>query len=106
SLALIGIYGVVAYTVAQRRMELALRLTLGATRTSVLAMVMQRGMRPVWFGLLGGLVLCLAASRAVRSLLFGVTPLDPVTIASATFACLLPAYAVVRIDPGKALRYE
>jgi predicted permease len=113
-LALIGIYGVVAYSVAQRRMELGLRLTLGATRNGLLAMVLRRGLWPVFLGLGAGLLLCLAISRFVRTLLFGVAPIDPFTIgavsvilsATAVLACLLPARAAATMDPAGVLRYE
>lgn len=114
ALALIGIYGVVAYNVAQRRPELGLRLALGATRGELLTMVLRGGFRPVLFGLGSGLLLYFTISRFIRSLLFGVTPLDPFTIsvasltllAAALLACLLPASSAVRVDPISVLRYE
>jgi len=113
-LALIGIYGVVMYNVTQRRMELGLRLALGATRSELLVMVLRRGLRPVLLGLGSGLLLSLAISHFVRSLLFGVAPNDPFTISivglvliiAAVLACLLPAHAAARMDAAMVLRYE
>ncbi len=114
ALALIGIYGVVAYNVSQRRAELGLRLALGASRSGLLAAVLGRAFRPVFCGLGSGLLLYIAISRFVRSLLFGVTPLDPLTISIASLlvlftalaACFLPARKAITMDALTVLRYE
>ena len=114
ALALIGIYGVVAYHVAQRRAEVAVRLALGATRSDVFRLLLQRGLRPVAVGLVAGVLAAAASARLIRSLLFGVQATDPLTmllvlavLACAAFsACVLPARRAVRLDPAITLRYE
>jgi putative ABC transport system permease protein len=114
ALALIGIYGVVAYSVAQRRAEIAIRVALGASRAAVVRLVLQRGLRPVLVGLIAGLIGAAGAAQLIRSLLFGVTAADPLTIlgvivllvTAAFCACALPARRASRTDPAIALRYE
>ena len=81
ALACIGIYGVVAYGVVRRRSESGIRMALGATGSDVRKMVIGQGMRPVLIGASAGLAVALVAARLVRTLLFGVSPADPVTIA-------------------------
>lgn len=111
-LAAIGIYGVIAYSVSQRVSELGIRLALGATPRNILGLVIAQGMKPVVVGLLIGLPLALAATRAIRSLLFGVNATDPVTFilnavvvtAIALLACWLPARRASRVAPMIALR--
>jgi putative ABC transport system permease protein len=113
-LALIGIYGVVAYNVAQRRTELGLRLALGAKSSELLTLILKRGLKPVFIGLSVGLVLCVACGSLIRGLLFGVTATDPVTVAAVTLtlsttaflACLMPSLGALRTDPATVLRYE
>jgi len=113
-LSLIGIYGVVSYNVIQRRTELGLRLALGSKRSELLALVLRRGFRPVLLGLGSGLLLSLSLGQFARSLLFGVTSVDPFTIAAVTLillltallACFLPAQAAVRMNPATILHYE
>ncbi|MBI3491188.1 MAG: hypothetical protein HY047_05300 [Acidobacteria bacterium] len=113
-LAALGIYGVLAYFVSQRSRELGIRLALGAGPQVLFALVIRQGMRPVAIGALGGLLGALALGGTVRSLLFGVAPLDPATYgsaigvlaANALAACALPAARATRVDPLKALRDE
>jgi putative ABC transport system permease protein len=113
-LAAIGIYGVVAFLVTQRTREIGIRMALGARAADVLRLVVREGMAPVVFGAGAGVVASLAATRAIRSLLFGVTPLDPISIAAAPallaavalVACYLPARRATRVDPLVALREE
>ena len=113
-LAALGIYGVVAYSVALRRRELGVRMALGARAAEVRSLVLRRGLRPVIAGLAVGLIAALAAGHLVRSLLFGVAPADPWTLggaAAALFsvalaACLAPAHRASALDPARILRDE
>jgi putative ABC transport system permease protein len=113
-LAAIGVYGVMAYSVAQRRVEIGVRLALGAAPRAVLLLVIGRA---IWLGL-GGVVLALPmgwlTGAALRSFLFGVTPLDPQVFVATTLvmfcvavgAAALPAIRASRLDPGATLRHE
>jgi putative ABC transport system permease protein len=113
-LAGVGIYGVLAYSVARRTHEIGIRMALGAARTDVLKLVLAQGFRFAFFGVLGGLVGALLLTRVLASLLFGVTPTDPATFALVTallalvgfLACYIPARRATRVDPMVALRYE
>jgi putative ABC transport system permease protein len=111
SLAVVGLYGVLAYYVAQRRREIGVRLAIGAPRGRILTWVLQRGMRLVAIGLLLGVAGAFAATRLIESLLFGVAATDTLTFAGvatlfvgvALFACLVPALRATRVDPIVAL---
>jgi len=113
-LALAGIFGVLAYTVRQRTSEIGVRLALGAGSGEILRLIMLQGMRPVLLGIGIGLAGSVALSRFLSSMLFGITPGDPVTYVTvaallagaAAIACYLPALRAVRIDPLVALRDE
>jgi putative ABC transport system permease protein len=113
-LALIGIYGVIAYSVAQRTHEIGVRMALGAERGTVVGMVVQQGMAIAAAGLLFGLAAALALTRVMTGLLYNVTPTDPATFAvviaalaaTALAACCGPALKAARVDPLVALRYE
>jgi predicted permease len=113
-LAALGIFGVVSYSVQQRRQELGIRTALGADWHDLLRMVLRQGMAPVVLGLTGGLITAAFAGRFISSLLFGVTPYDPLTISAiilivtvvALLACYIPARRAMRLDPMVALRYE
>jgi putative ABC transport system permease protein len=113
-LAAIGIYGVLAYSVEQRRQELGLRRALGAQVSDLRWMILRQGMTPVAIGLLCGIAASVVAGTLISSLLFGVTASDPFTIASvvlvvvaiALLACYLPARRSMNVDPMVALRYE
>jgi ABC-type antimicrobial peptide transport system permease subunit len=113
-LAVAGVYGVVAYTVARKTGEIGVRLALGATHGSVLGRAVVLGLRPVMVGVGLGLVGMIWVARLMSSLLVGVTGSDVVTYAAATFgllataalACYLPARQVLRVDPVIALRAE
>jgi predicted permease len=113
-LASLGIYGVVSYTVAQRTNEIGIRVALGAHTPAVYRMVLRQGLTPVIVGLLAGVAGALALGRLLTSLLFEVSPADPLTISAvivalasvAAFACTVPALRATRVDPMTALRYE
>jgi predicted permease len=114
ALASVGIYGVLAYLVTQRTREIGIRMALGARAADVVRLVLREGMGPVVLGGVAGMAAALAATRAIRTMLFGVTPLDPVSFAAAPallaivalLACYLPARRATRVDPLVALREE
>jgi len=114
ALASVGLYGVLSYAVSQRRRELGVRAALGAARGDLIALVVREGLLVTSIGLMLGLVGAAALTRVMQSLLFGVTPLDPVAFATAPvllgpvacIACLLPANRAARTDPAEALRAE
>lgn len=113
-IATCGLYGVMAYTVAQRRREIGVRLALGATRRDVLRLVLMRALRIVAAGLLVGLVGAAGVTRVLQSFLFGVTPTDGLVFVTVTLlltvvgllAAWLPAHRATRIDPWDAVRGE
>jgi ABC-type antimicrobial peptide transport system permease subunit len=111
-LAVIGIYGVLAYSVAERRRELGIRLALGAERADVLLLVVRQGLMLAAGGIAIGLVAALLLTRSMASLLYGVGAHDPATFAVAPmlFLCVallasyLPAQRATKVDPAKTLR--
>ena len=113
-LAALGIYGVLSYSVEQRRGELGIRMALGAQAGDLQSLVIRQGMTPVAVGLGCGLISALFLGRFVRSLLFGLSAQDPLTIvlvalviiAAAALACYFPAARMTRLDPLAALRCE
>lgn len=113
-LAAIGLYGVMSYTITRRRREIGVRVALGADGARVMRDVLGDGLRVVLAGVLIGSLGALGTVRLVKSLLFGVTPYDPVTLAGAALsliavaalACALPARRAARTDPMIALRAE
>jgi hypothetical protein len=114
ALAALGIYGVMAYAVAQRTREIGVRMALGAARRQVVSLVLGDAARVTGIGLLVGLAGGLALSRLMAGLLYGVTPGDPVTVLAVTLllatvaliACWLPARRAARVEPTTALRWE
>jgi predicted permease len=113
-LAVIGIYGVMAYAVAQRTREIGIRMALGAARADVLGLMLRQSLAVIGIGLVIGLGGAAAVTRYLRGMLFGITPLDPTTFvgvsllffAVATFATWMPTLRALRIDPLTALRRE
>jgi putative ABC transport system permease protein len=113
-LAVIGIYGVVSYCVTGRTHEIGIRMALGASRRTVLQAVLRREMAAVWMGLLAGVLIALSGGRVLGSMLYDVSPMDPLTfvgvacvlLAAALLASCIPAWRAIRVDPWVALRYE
>lgn len=113
-LALVGLYGALSVTVAQRRLEIGIRLALGAHAPAIRRMVFLSGLRPVTVGLAAGLTLALLALRATSGLLFEVRPADPAALAAAAAvllltagaACAIPAWRAARVEASRALRAE
>jgi len=113
-LAMVGLYGVISYLVAWRRNEIGIRLALGAGRRQVVGMVMREAGRLLAARIAAGTVIALIAVRAAGTLLFGLKPYDPLTLAAAAvllagiagWASFLPARRASRMDPAEALRYE
>jgi putative ABC transport system permease protein len=113
-LALIGIFGLVSYTVAQRHREIGLRVALGATYTRIVSLMLRQALAPAILGIAAGTVGALALSRLLAAFLFGVPPTDPATFGAAIglffcaafVAALVPALRSFRVDPSGALRHE
>lgn len=113
-LASLGIYGVVSYAVTQRTNEIGIRMAMGAGVPAVIRLVMSEGFRLVLAGLAVGLVMAVAGSRVLASLLFGVSPADPLVLSATAFvlglvafaATLIPALRAARTNPLVSLRYD
>jgi hypothetical protein len=113
-MSVIGLYGVTAFMVAQRTQEVGVRMALGASRASILRLILWDGVRLVALGTALGLCAALTLSRLLRTLLFSIGPHDPITFAAVTAllalvalaATLLPARSATKVDPVVALRYE
>jgi predicted permease len=114
SLASIGLYGVMAYSVSQRTRELGIRMSVGAERRDIFKLILGQGLTLSVVGLLGGLVVALAVTRLMANLLYGVSANDPFTFSSialllmavALLACYFPARRATRVDPMTALRTD
>jgi putative ABC transport system permease protein len=114
TLAVVGLYGVVAYSVARRTPEIGIRVSLGATRRQVLSMVMRQGLKLAGIGLAAGLLLALILNRSIKGLLVGVSTTDPLTLTFTAIVLLLvallasyiPARRATKVDPMVVLRYE
>jgi putative ABC transport system permease protein len=113
-LASVGIYGVLSYSVTQRTSEIGIRMALGAQSRQVLKLVLRQGMLLAGVGVLAGVAIALPITSFASSLLYGVSPSDPLTyiviavvlLAVALLACYVPARRATRIDPLVALRFE
>jgi ABC-type antimicrobial peptide transport system permease subunit len=114
SLAVLGIYGVISYSVSRRTGEIGLRMALGAESRDILRLVTGQGLKLTLIGVGVGAILSLALSRLLSRLLIGVSAADPVTFltipllltAAAMFACWIPARRAAKVDPMIALRRE
>ena len=113
-LAAIGLYGIVAQSVSERRQEIGVRMALGATHDQILRLFLRHGLIVVAIGIGAGIAAALAAARSLASLVFGVTVTDPVTLGAVAVllmavtlvACYIPARSATRLDPATALRSE
>jgi predicted permease len=113
-LAMIGLYGTMAYSVTRKTHEIGIRMALGANPSNVLSMVIRQGITLTLIGVAIGIVAALGVTRLISSMIFGVTPYDPATFAIvaavlvtvAFLACYIPARRAMKVDPMVALRYE
>ena len=114
SLALVGLYGLMAYSVSRRTREIGIRMAIGADPRSVVRMVLRQGLQLTALGLAVGLVASLGVSRVLMAAFHGLAPVDPVALillplallAVSAFAILAPAYRAARIEPTTALRQD
>lgn len=112
-LAALGIYGVMSYLVTQRTRELGIRLALGAQRWNLLGLVLAQGVQMILAGISLGVLVALATTRVLSSVLYGISPTDPLIFAAislllaavALLACWLPATRAANLDPMVALKY-
>jgi putative ABC transport system permease protein len=113
-LACIGLYGVMSYATTRRTQEIGVRLALGASQSEVMQLILKQGLRLVMVGVAVGLLSAITVTRAMKTMLFGLSATDPVTyfvltlllIAVALLACYLPARRAMKVDPLIALRQE
>jgi putative ABC transport system permease protein len=113
-MAAIGVYGVMAWSVAQRTREIGIRMALGAETRDVVKLVLRQAMRLVLLGAVIGLAGSVAVSQVIKSFLFGLSTTDPATylgvssllVLVALVACYIPARRATKVDPMVALRYE
>jgi putative ABC transport system permease protein len=111
-LSAIGLYGVLAYTVSQRRREIVVRIALGAETIKIVQLVTQQGFKLIGIGLVAGTVIALVCAHFIEGMLYGVSAIDPISMLIAALvlclagcaACLLPALRAARTDPITALR--
>jgi ABC-type antimicrobial peptide transport system permease subunit len=114
ALAAIGTYGILSYTVSERRKEIGIHMAMGASRGQVLGMILGQGMRLAAVGLVVGVAASFLLTRLLRTQLFNVRPSDPATVAGvvmfiaavALLACYIPASRATRVDPMVVLRNE
>jgi ABC-type antimicrobial peptide transport system permease subunit len=113
-LALVGVFGVISFSVSQRTNEIGIRMAMGAAQSSILRMILRQGVWIISGGVAAGVFLTLAIARLVGNFISGVSPYDPLTYLSVSallmlvglFACYIPAHRATRVDPMVALRYE
>jgi len=113
-LAVVGLYGVMAYAVTRRTSEFGIRMALGASSSNIRGIVLRQGLKVAVTGVTVGIAGALVLTRILRSLLFGLSATDPVTFTGvaallifvALVACYIPAHRATKVDPMVALRYE
>jgi predicted permease len=113
-LSVVGLYGLLSYTVTERAPEIGVRMALGADRPQIVTLFLSHGMRTAAYGIAMGLVAALSLTRLMRSVLFGVSPLDPMSLVAGSvlligasfLACYVPARRAARSDPNTSLRHE
>jgi putative ABC transport system permease protein len=113
-LAVVGLYGLLSYTVTERSAEIGVRVALGADKAQIVTLFLSQGMRTAAAGIAVGLAAAVVVTRLMKSVLFGVSPLDPVSLVAGSLlligasflACYVPARRAARSDPNTALRYE
>ena len=113
-LAIVGVYGLIAQSAAERAREIGVRIALGAHAGDVLGLVVRQGLSPVFVGIVVGALAAVGSSRVLRQMLYDVTPLDVTTfvlvpalvLVTAAIACGIPAWRATRVDPLIALRGE
>jgi putative ABC transport system permease protein len=114
TLAALGIYSVLSYSIAQRTREIGLRVAFGAERGSVLRLIVGDGVRLAFVGIIAGIAAAMALTRLMTDLLYGIRPTDPITFGAVTallaatsvLACYIPAQRAMKLDPVVALRHE
>jgi putative ABC transport system permease protein len=114
ALTIVGLYGVVAYSVNRRTRELGIRMALGAGRYNILTLVLKQGLRPAIVGVALGIAGSMGLTRFLTNQLYEINPLDPLTLCGVSVvligvagaACWVPARRAARVDPIIALRYE
>jgi putative ABC transport system permease protein len=113
-LSSLGLYGLISFTVSERTSELGVRMALGAQRRDILNLIVKQSLRLVIIGIVLGLIISFLSARIIRGMLYGISGMDPVTLAAvcillaatAIVASLGPALRAVRVDPASTLRYE
>ena len=113
-LAMVGVYGLLAYSVRQRTGEIGIRVALGSSKTGVVRLILSEGLTLLGVGLLLGVAAALLSTRLLAGFLYGVPPLDPFTftlvpmllLVATLGACLIPSFRAAAIDPMNALRHE
>jgi ABC-type antimicrobial peptide transport system permease subunit len=113
-MAVVGVYGVLAFAVAQRTQEIGIRLALGGTKERIFGLMLREGMWPVLIGIGGGVVAVFGLTRYLKAMLYGVSPTDPITFAgvavslavAAGMAIAIPARKASRVDAMVALRHQ
>jgi putative ABC transport system permease protein len=113
-LGIVGLYGVIAYSVSQRRQEIGIRMALGAGKSAILNLVISQGVKLALIGVAIGVAGALGLMRFLSGLLYGVKPNDPLTlvavsallIAVTLFACYIPARRATKVDPLETLKHE